>query len=183
MPSKTKFEIERKFLLSGMPGLTVKEHYIVKQGYLYADDNMEIRLVIRYDADSYKTMLPRVDRSKLTIKFGNGLRRAEAEIRLTDEQARELSRFIEGEPIIKDFTIFELPNNMMNVGLVFEASIVDPGTPNEFMYGEIEFESEYDAGNYVLPRAVKDVVLSEVTGLDTYQMKNHWRRTRKGEPV
>ena len=66
----SEFEVERKWLVSGKPNLPILEEHVVHQAYLYADDNIEVRLVIRFDADTYNTMQPHINRRKLTIKMG-----------------------------------------------------------------------------------------------------------------
>lgn len=177
MPSKTKFEIERKWLLERLPGFPIRESHVVHQAYLYVDDNIEIRLICRFDADAYNSMCPVCNKRKLTIKFGNGLVRAEAEIKLTEEQFAELQRFIQYPYIVKYFKIFELPD-----GSEFECSVVDPGTDTSFTYAEIEFDNENAAHCYRMPHYLGDCISTEVTGDPKYQMKNYWRRTRMDNP-
>lgn len=174
-----KTEIERKWLMLGEPKLPVKEKHVIRQAYLYADDNVEVRITIRYDWDTYFTAQPHVNKRKLTIKVGNGLVRDEAEILLTEEQAAQLLRNVQGEFIEKYFTICEDPNT----GLIFEYSYVDPNDANGFRYSEVEFPCKRAAEEYVLPKQVLPVICEEVTGKPEWQMKNYWRRTRMGQPI
>lgn len=176
MPSDTKMEIERKWLLKRMPHLPLIEQHVVHQAYLYADDNVEIRLVCRFNRDTYHKQCPVVNRRKLTVKLGNGLTRVEAEIKLTEEQFDELQRFVPHPYIVKYFNIFRLPD-----GSKFECSDVDPGTDSGFAYAEVEFPSEAAAYNFRLPREVLECIDQEVTGDPTYQMKNYWRREKAHE--
>lgn len=175
MPFKSQYEVERKWLMKGKPNLPVLEEHVVHQAYLYVDDNVEIRLVIRFDADTYDTMQPHINRRKLTIKVGNGLVRREAEIVLTEEQCAELVRHVQGAYIKKYFTIYDLGD-----GHTWEQSSVDPNYECGFIYAEVEFGNPTDAAGYHLPLEVRDLVDKEVTGDNYFQMKNYWRRTRMG---
>ena len=51
---------------------------------------------------------------------------------------------------------------------------MDPGSESEFIYAEIEFESEEAANEFLKP----DFLGEEVTNDDSYKMKNYWKRTR-----
>lgn len=177
---RSEFEIERKFIMNSRPRLPIKEEHVVRQAYLYADDNIEIRLIVRYDADTYDSMQPHINKRKLTIKWGNGLQRREAEILLTEQQVDELVKFIKYPFIEKHFTVYFIPEHPE---LTFEFSAVDPGKETGFFYGEIEFPNEYKAQNFVLPVNINAHVRKEVTDETSYQMKNYWRRTRLGLDV
>ena len=174
----SEFEVERKWLVNGKPNLPILEEHVVHQAYLYADDNIEVRLVIRFDADTYNTMQPHINRRKLTIKMGNGLVRREAEIVLTEEQCADLVRHVQGKFITKLFTIYDLGG-----GHTWEQSSVDPNEECGFMYAEKEFGSKEEADAYVVPTECREIICCEVTGEETYQMKNYWRRTRMGQNV
>lgn len=60
---RSKQEIERKWLLSQVPDqklldvchIDLVESHVVHQAYLYADDNIEVRLHVRYDGATYNT--------------------------------------------------------------------------------------------------------------------------------
>lgn len=126
-------------------------------------------------------MMPHVNRRRLTIKFGNGLVREEMEIDLTEEQAKKLIAHIKHPFIKKVFRIYSL--HWGCDVLKFECSEVDPGSPNSFIYSEIEFESERDANSYHFPAYLEKYLAREVTGENSWAMKNYWRRTRLREPV
>lgn len=180
MPSKK--EIERKWLLNRKPeGLILLESHVIHQAYLYADDNIEIRLHIRYDGATYNSMMPRVNRRRLTIKFGNGLVRDEAEIDLTEQQAAKLISYVQHPFIVKVFDIYEI--HWGSDVLKFEVSEVDPGTEDSFTYSEIEFEDKSDAKMYRFPDYLRPYLIREVTDEKSWAMKNYWRRTRLGENV
>ena len=173
----SNYEVERKFLMRTMPELPVKERHVVRQAYIYASDTCEMRLMVRFDRDTYDTLWPNVNKAKLTIKMGNGKVREETEIHLTQEQVTELCRALPNQLFItKYFTIFDLGN-----GLTFEFSSVDPNLETGFLYGEIEFPSVDAADEYEVPKTLLDCIKEEVTDDDTYQMKNYWRRTRLGQ--
>lgn len=175
-----QLEIERKFLMNSRPNLPIKEEHVVRQAYLYADDNIEVRLIVRYDADTYDSMQPCINRRKLTIKWGNGLERREAEIVLNEVQTAQLMQFVKGPFIEKHFTVYHIPEHP---DLVFEFSSVDPNLETGFLYGEIEFSNKYKAQNFVLPGTIERHVRKEVTDETSYQMKNYWRRTRLGQSI
>lgn len=188
-PVRSKQEIERKWLLSKVPDqklldvchIDLIESHVVHQAYLYADDNIEVRLYVRYDGATYDTMQPHINRRRLTIKFGNGLVREEAEIDLTGEQMTKLMAHVKHPFIRKIFRIYRV--YWGSDTLKFECSEVDPGTPDSFIYSEIEFESERDANSYRFPGYFEPFLIREVTGEKSWAMKNYWRRTRLGEEV
>lgn len=181
-PVPSKLEIERKWLLKEVPkGLDLIESHVVHQAYLYADDDIEVRIHIRYDGDTYNTMQPHVNRRRLTIKFGNGLVREEAEIDLTEQQAAKLIAHVKHPFITKVFRIYGV--HWGSDVLKFECSEVDPGLPTSFVYSEIEFESEGDAKFYRFPGYLQEYLIREVTGEKSWSMKNYWRRTRLGQDV
>lgn len=172
MPSK--FEIERKWLLKELPkDVNILKQYILHQSYIVAEDDVEVRLVIKYRADDGTVV-----GQKLTIKKGNGLSREEAEIKLTDKQIVKLLSHVEGgPPIIKKFFIAEIPDHP---DLVLHFSEVDHDRSTSFFYAEVEFPSEEEAAAFQLPPSLAEYVIREVTNEKSWQMKNYWRRTRMG---
>lgn len=176
----SKKEIERKWLLKDVPsGLTILGQHIVHQSYIIAEDVFEVRITIRHDVDTYDNENgPIVNKRKLTIKKGNGLVRDEGEIKLTDKQMEKLLPHAESaDYITKVFSICALPDS----DLTFELSEVDPGRPTSFMYAEVEFPDEETAAAFSLPDNIAACVKREVTGENSWQMKNYWRRTRMGK--
>lgn len=172
MPSK--FETERKWLLKELPkDVNILKQYILHQSYIVAEDDVEVRLVIKYRPDDGTVV-----GQKLTIKKGNGLSREEAEIKLTDKQIVKLLSHVEGgPPIIKKFFIAEIPDHP---DLVLHFSEVDHDRSTSFFYAEVEFPSEEEAAAFQLPPSLAEYVIREVTNEKSWQMKNYWRRTRMG---
>lgn len=172
MPSK--FEIERKWLLKELPkNVNILKQYILHQSYIVAEDDVEVRLVIKHRPDDGTVV-----GQKLTIKKGNGLSREEAEIKLTDKQIVKLLSHVEGgPPIIKKFFIAEIPGHS---DLILHFSQVDPDLDSSFFYAEVEFPSEGEAAAFQMPANLADYVIREVTNEKSWQMKNYWRRTRMG---
>lgn len=173
-------EIERKWLVTGWPtGLILKEHHLVHQGYLYVNEEAEVRMIARFDFDTYNAMYSAPNKLKLTIKLGNGLVRDEHEVVLQPEQFQRLAQGICGEPIIKEFRIYEQPIAPFQTGCgVIEISHVDPGSKSGFMYHEVEFASETAANVYEPCDSIRAILDHEVTGDSYWNMKNYWLRTR-----
>ena len=55
-----------------------------------------------------------------------------------------------------------------------EITKVDPGSSNEFIYAEVEFDSEKDAQEFSFP-----LNSIEITYDPKYKMKSYWNKTRK----
>ena len=166
-------EIERKFLMDKMPTeLTPLECYQIEQGYLSINPEVRIRRKKDRTDESYK----------ITIKSDGDLAREEIEMKIDYYQYAKLKEMINLPMIQKDYYIYRirLPRDKrINEYTIhdLEFSIVDKGTPNEFMYAEIEFFDEEDANEYI-----PDYFLGkEVTYDPNYKMKNYWVRTRLEE--
>lgn len=170
---KSKYEIERKWILKAQPELPVLAHSIVHQSYLYVSNDVEVRVVKRIAPESADSMRPTIIGQKFTVKIGNGLSREEIEFPLTENQVVSLQTHMPPNPIIKDFFLCQLPD-----GRELHYSHVDPGSPTEFKYAEIEFSSEEEANNYTLPPELTPFIEREVTG-GSFGMKNYWNNTRK----
>lgn len=83
-------EIERKFLLHGLPPqLAFARRERIRQGYLALDGDTEVRVRISSNG------------STLTIKHGRGTVRVEEELRLDDRQADSLWKLTEGRRVEK----------------------------------------------------------------------------------
>lgn len=173
-------EIERKFLLPKMPeGLEEKgillAHMIVDQSYINIKPEVRIRrnhvlLANPYPGDPDPIYpVPGDGYSYLmAVKSGGTLSRTEVEFEIQREVYFDLQAMIGINPIQKDYYRYFLN------GRVHEFSRVDAGTPNEFVYFEVEFKSEEDAAQYECPFANA----TEVTEDGTYKMKNYWKKTR-----
>ena len=83
-------EIERKFLLDGLPAtMRYARRVPIRQGYLALDGDTEVRVRITPNA------------ATLTIKSGHGGVRTEEELELDARQAEALWKLTEGRRIVK----------------------------------------------------------------------------------
>lgn len=151
-------EIERKFLLEGLPPLKPIKHCKVTQGYI--STYPEVRIRSSTDIDTGKTEY------KLGIKGEGDLSREEIEVSITSEVFDEFALGIKELFITKDYYVYKYK------GLFLECSIVDN---NFFTYGEIEFKSEEEAKNFIwpFPGAI------DITYNSKFKMKNYWNISRK----
>lgn len=169
-----KKEIERKWLMKGRPVLYLLDQSFIRQSYIIAEDDYEVRLRGRFDYDSYYSTAPKPADYKLTIKMGNGISRDECEVKLSSETAQELSAAVRGAPITKQFCTFALPHSELKL----HWNVVDPELDTGFIYAEVEFPSQAMAEKFVPTGAFAEMIEREVTGDEYYQLKNYWRRTR-----
>jgi len=102
---------------------------------------------------------------KLCFKSDGDLSREEVEVDITEDKYYNLLHMISGEPIKKEYRQFNIYDTY-----IAECSIVD----NDWMYAEVEFNSEEDANNFIPP----DWFGEEVTYDKNYKMKNYWKQTR-----
>lgn len=151
-------EIERKFLISKFPD-HINEITRAKseQGYLTLEPQVRIRRM--EFADGAITHI-------LCIKGKGTLSRIEVETELSAEQYIELKSILDRRMITKDYRKYKLTDE-----LVLECSLVNEGYPEEFMYAEIEFESEEQAIAYV----PDDFLGEELTYSDSFRMSTLWR--------
>ncbi len=156
-------EIERKFILEALPDVPFEKHVDLYQGYLTTSPEVRIRSyeVLEGKDKGHKDYL-------LTIKGDGDLAREEIEMYISEDIFNKIAQFI-GRPLIhKDYWKYQFD------GHILECSVVDPGTENEFIYGEIEFGTEEEAKAYQIPlNGAKDATYNK-----TYKMKNYWIRTR-----
>jgi adenylate cyclase len=129
------FEIERKFLVSKLPGDLGREQRI-EQGYFQnsGDSNVGVRLR-RIDGEE----------SFLTIKGGTGIKRVEIELPLTSEQFEALWPLTEGKRLRKKR--FKLP---LSQGLKIDLDVYE-GHLSELVTAEVEFPSEEEAAGFSSP--------------------------------
>lgn len=156
-------EIERKFLLLGLPDIQEEKHVRIEQGYLSINPEVRIR--------SYEVIAGK-DKGHvdylLTIKGDGDLSREEVETYIDKDSFDRIAKLI-GNPLIeKDYRKYRLGDHIL------QCSVVDPGTKDEFIYAEIEFPTEEEAKAYELP--LNGAV--DVTYDKSYKMKNYWTRTR-----
>jgi CYTH domain-containing protein len=153
-------EIERKFLIDKFPDLPIHEQYNILQFYI-ATNPIEVRIRSKEKDNNLSY--------KLTFKGKGKLSRPEYEIDINKETFNVLLSFVEQPPIYKILKTYRLAN-----GLLLECSLVDYKTDTEFMYAEIEFETEFLASQF--DKNSLSFLLNEVTYDDYYKMRNYWTR-------
>lgn len=167
-------EVERKFLFDELPTFLEPEdeniaRINVKQIYLSIDPEIRIRrkFILYKDGTSKNEYFK-------TQKSDGNLVREEIEAPITRSMYIKLCNFAYStmgrNEIDKDYYRYKLNDN-----LILECSIVDRDLDTSFIYGEVEFESEEEANNFVVP----DYFGQEVTYDKDYKMKNYFARTRK----
>ena len=155
-------EIERKFLVNRFPeGLPLLKEAVVYQGYLCTHPTVRIRGTETADGVSYV----------LCFKGKGTIARQEIEMDLTKEQFFQLKDLLPAPMIRKDYKVYALPD-----GHKLECSLVDQGSPSEFMFAEVEFTSLEEAEAFV-----PDEYLShEVTSDPSWSMGSYWEKYRMG---
>ena len=155
-------EIERKFLVDRFPeGLPLLKEAVVYQGYLCTHPTVRIRSTETADGVSYV----------LCFKGKGTIARQEIEMDLTKEQFFQLKDLLPAPMIRKDYKVYALPD-----GHKLECSLVDQGSPSEFMFAEVEFTSLEEA-----EAVVPDEYLShEVTSDPSWSMGSYWEKYRMG---
>lgn len=148
-------EIERKWLLKKIP-TKYKEvkHSWIEQFYVSIEPEVRLRKNLNSNVPY-----------RITVKGNGTLSREEFESPISQEFYNKVKAFIGMPPIQKDYYVFNCEGYPLCV------STVDNGA---FIYAEIEFESEEQARNYILP--IDDAI--EVTDNPEYKMKNYWIRSR-----
>lgn len=153
-------EIERKFLLNAFPeDLPLLEESTVYQGYLCTDPVVRIR---SKEKDGQQKFV-------LCFKGQGTLMRREIEMELTKSQFSQLSELLKAPMIRKDFRVYLLPD-----GHRLECSMVDRGSPSEFLYAEVEFASLEEAKVFEPPA----FLYRDVTEFPGFSMSRYWE-TRK----
>lgn len=154
-------EIERKFLMDGFPiGLDLISEVDIEQGYVSIDPEVRIRKAV----DKHTGC----EEFRITIKGDGDLVRNELETNISSDFYYDVIDFLDVNMIRKDYKKYKLGC------WKFEVACVDPGTDRSFFYGEIEFPTEQDAKDFVVPSYFG----REITFNDDYKMKNYWKRTR-----
>ena len=154
-------EIERKFMMDGFPvGLDLISEVDIEQGYVSIDPEVRIRKAV----DKHTGR----EEFRMTIKGEGDLTRNEIETNITSDFYYDTVDFLDVNMIQKDYKKYKLGQ------WKFEVACVDPGTDRAFFYGEIEFPTEQDAKDFVVPSYFG----REITFNDEYKMKNYWKRTR-----
>lgn len=176
----TTQEIERKYLIDkgifGFMNMSDKyrmiEFRFIRQGYLSIDP--EIR--IRYDYS------PNTDNTNyyLSYKSVGTLSRNEYEVEIGKSDFDYLYSLLQDIHKPDTELIYKRYYNYAGAGICnieFEMSDIDCGS---LYYMEIEFSNEADAINFEIPIELRKFIISDVTEIDYYKMKNYWKRTRIG---
>jgi adenylate cyclase len=129
-------EIERKFVLSEIPGAGVLGMgEPLRQGYVAEEGDVEVRIRIAERA------------STLTVKAGAGLARIEVEVPISGEDAEALWAHTEGRRIEKTrhrVALGDVGDRLAEVDLY-------AGELSGLCTAEVEFDSEDDASTFVPP--------------------------------
>lgn len=165
-------EIERKWLVTSWPeeGLSfpILKEESMRQGYISVHPTVRIREeAVRGGETSLILCFKSSGRS-------DGLSREEIEFPLTPEQFGQLEDLI-GIPLIPKLRrTFLLPD-----GMHLEVNLVDQGMDTEYMYAEIEYETEEQARAWD-PAAVglDRYLVEEVTSRPDQTMGAYWEATR-----
>jgi adenylate cyclase len=132
-------EIERKFLLHGVPPAMRFAHRVpIRQGYLALDGDTEVRIRI----------MPKG--ARLTIKAGRGGVRVEEEIALQNRQAEALWELTEGRRVTKTRRRVRLPGPDGSAELVAEVDEYS-GALDGLVVAEVEFPDEETSNGFEPP--------------------------------
>lgn len=155
-----KYEIERKWLLTEIPkNMNLLEKASIEQFYL--STNPEVKIWKKEN----EGFLPRCF---IHIKENGTLKRNKISIPISYSKYEELKSLIAENPIQKEWYLFGSSD------IEIEITKVDPGSSNEFIYAEVEFDSEKDAQEFSFP-----LNSIEITYDPKYKMKSYWNKTRK----
>jgi CYTH domain-containing protein len=141
-------EIERKFLLHGLPPqLAFARRERIRQGYIALDGDTEVRVRISSKG------------SRLTIKHGRGAVRVEEELALDDRQAESLWKLTEGRRLEKT------RRTMQGV----EVEVDEYAGPLDgLVVAEVEFPDEDAAMDFTAPAWFE----RELTGDEAYSNRS-----------
>ena len=132
-------EIERKFLLRGIPPTMRYAHRVpIRQGYLALDGDTEVRIRITPKG------------AKLTIKAGRGGVRVEEEIALHSRQAESLWELTEGRRVQKTRRRVRLPQPAGAPDLILEVDEYS-GALDGLVVAEVEFPDEETSSGFEPP--------------------------------
>lgn len=174
-------EIERKWLLKRLPDAPCREKSTSYQAYVSVKPVVRIREQGVPSGGAAGTGLD----YRMTVKGKGGIAREEIEFPITAEQYRDILRAIGGPPPIrKDDYYYDLAD-CCDVSVLADPTeglrvdIVDPGTPDSFLYAEVEFKTEEAARAFSFPFPECEAV--DVSEDHTWKMNNYWARTRMAE--
>ena len=167
-------EIERKFLFKSFPkGLKITHSY--NQFYLISSPDIEVRFRKKTDMQTLH------EEYKITIKSSGGLIRDEFEYKISEKEYEKALEDLYNTNL--NFIMHKLPISKASTSVILDdkyklvISLVDA---SDFVYGEIEFNSEKEALNFDYTKydILKDCI--DITYDVNYKMKNYWNKTRLG---
>lgn len=156
-------EIERKWILKSVPdNLVIYGKFVTEAVWFYSGE-YEIKIRSMFPIDAIQSGL-QVDTYTMVIKGPGNLSREEVSLTLSKADFNTLLRIVNKEPIRKTVMLCKLGDR--------ELMICD--VDGQFVYAEIEFNSEEEALSYRFP--YEDYVVLDATYLDEYKMKNIWNK-------
>lgn len=172
-------EIERKWLLKRLPDVPPARISFGYQFYLSVDPVIRAH---RYEhPDGSATHF-------ITVKGGGTISRAEFEIPISEQDYNGIiSEITHGqEPIRKEYHVYSLDGYcdmkiLAKMDEQLRIDVVDRGTPNEFIYAEVEFKTVDDARAFEFPFPECEAV--DVTDDPRWKMSSYWERTRIMETI
>lgn len=165
-------EIERKWMVKGWPeesaSLPLVREQLMRQGYVTVYPTVRIREEAEKDGSTEYILCFKSPPSR------GGLSRKEIEFPITPEQFAQLEDLI-GFPLIPKLR----RSYRLADGLLLEVNLVDQGMETEFMYAEIEYETEEQARSWdPADSALSEYLNDEVTGQPRQTMGAYWQTTR-----
>lgn len=165
-------EIERKWMVKGWPeesaSLPLVREQLMRQGYVTVYPTVRIREEAEKGGSTEYILCFKSPPSR------GGLSRKEIEFPITPEQFAQLEDLI-GFPLIPKLR----RSYRLADGLVLEVNLVDQGMETEFMYAEIEYETEEQARSWdPADSALSEYLNDEVTGQPRQTMGAYWQTTR-----
>lgn len=174
-------EIERKWLLKKLPDVPCREKATCYQAYV------SVKPVVRIREQGVPCGGAAGTGSdyRMTVKGKGSIAREEIEFPITAEQYRDILRAIgDPAPIRKDDYYYDLTGRCDESVLAdpsegLRVDIVDPGTPDSFLYAEVEFQTEEAARAFTFP--FPECAAVDVSEEAAWKMNNYWARTRMKE--
>lgn len=165
-------EIERKWMVKGWPeesaSLPLVREQLMRQGYVTVYPTVRIREEAEKGGSTEYILCFKSPPSR------GGLSRKEIEFPITPEQFAQLEDLI-GFPLIPKLR----RSYRLADGLLLEVNLVDQGMETEFMYAEIEYETEEQARSWnPADSALSEYLNDEVTGQPRQTMGAYWQTTR-----
>lgn len=165
-------EIERKWMVKGWPeesaSLPLVREQLMRQGYVTVYPTVRIREEAEKGGSTEYILCFKSPPSR------GGLSRKEIEFSITPEQFAQLEDLI-GFPLIPKLR----RSYRLADGLLLEVNLVDQGMETEFMYAEIEYETEEQARSWdPADSALSEYLNDEVTGQPRQTMGAYWQTTR-----